>query len=135
MKSWMVKHVSNKGFTLIEMMLILMVLSMLIIIVPVVRPQKTIQLQYEMQTMKQILMETQMTAWISHTNQQVKIHTSSISYLGKTHQLANGIQCEPAIVKYYDNGNIAQAKTIRCSCDGASRRIILELGSGSIYVR
>lgn len=131
----MVKLVSNKGFTLIEMLLILMVLSMLIVLFPVVHPQKAIQLQYEMQTMKQLLLETQMHAWMHHTEEQVSIHASSISYLGKTYQLANGIQCDPAIVKYYDNGNIAQAKTIRCSCDGANRRLILELGSGSIYVK
>lgn len=95
----------------------------------------SIQLQYEMYTMKQILLRTQMHALVHHQNEQVSIRTNSIVYLNTTYRLTKGIQCEPAVVKYYANGNIAQAKTIRCSCEGDSSRLILELGSGSIYVK
>lgn len=131
----MVKLVSDKGFTLIEMLLILMALSLMLVLFPIMKPQMAIQLQYEMYTMKQILLQTQMQALIHHQNEQVSIRTNSIVYLNTTYQLTKGIQCDPTVVTYYANGNIAQAKTIRCSCEGERRRLILELGSGSIYVK
>lgn len=131
----MVKHVSNKGFTLLEMLIVLFVISMLVVIFPFVKPQKHIQLGYEMQNIKQLLLQTQISALQEHCEKQVKITSDTVYYDGHRYALVEGMHCDPASIYYHANGNVNQAKTIRCSCFGESKKLVIELGSGAVYVR
>ena len=134
-KSSMAKHPFDKGFTLIEMLVVLFVISMLLVLFPVIKPQKMIQLQYEANAIKEILLTTQTYARITHQKQQVQVTNHQIQYLHHQYQLPNGIYCTPRTIDYAANGNINQAGTILCKCDGATKQIIYELGSGAVYVK
>ena len=135
LKSSMAKQASDKGFTLVEMMIVLFVISMLILIFPITKPQKIVQLQYEANAIKEILIQTQVMAMNNHQDKQVVVSSNAIRYLDKTYQLPGGISCTPKTIRYTDSGSIVQAGTIRCSCDGATKQIVYELGSGAVYVR
>ena len=45
------------------------------------------------------------------------------------------MDCAPTTLYYDANGNVSQAKTIRCNCQGKQKSLVIELGSGAIYVR
>lgn len=118
-----------------EMLVVLFVISMLIVIFPFIRPQKQIQLGYEIQTIKQLLLQTQVSAMNEHCEKVVRISSHVINYDQKRYVFVDGMSCEPATIRYYANGNVNQAKTIRCSCQGKQKSLVVELGSGAIYVR
>ena len=63
-----------------EMLVVLFVISMLVVIFPLIKPQKQIQLGYEMQTIKQLLLQTQVSAVNEHREKMVKISSNSILY-------------------------------------------------------
>lgn len=118
-----------------EMLVVLFVISMLVVIFPFIKPQKQIQLGYEMQTIKQLLLQTQVSAMQEHVEKTVKISSGSILYDHKRYTFVDGMNCDPATLRYYANGNVNQAKTIRCRCQGKQKSLVVELGSGAVYVR
>lgn len=110
-----------------EMLVVLFVISMLVVIFPLIKPQKQIQLGYEMQT--------QVSAVNEHREKMVKISSNSMLYDHKRYTFMDGMDCAPTTLYYYANGNVSQAKTIRCNCQGKQKSLVIELGSGAIYVR
>ena len=112
-----------------EMLVVLFVISMLVVIFPL------IQLGYEMQTIKQLLLQTQVSAVNEHREKMVKISSNSMLYDHKRYTFMDGMDCAPTTLYYYANGNVSQAKTIRCNCQGKQKSLVIELGSGAIYVR
>ncbi len=118
-----------------EMLVVLFVISMLVVIFPLIKPQKQIQLGYEMQTIKQLLLQTQISAVNEHREKMVKISSNSMLYDHKRYTFVDGMDCAPTTLYYYANGNVSQAKTIRCNCQGKQKSLVIELGSGAIYVR
>lgn len=135
MKSAMVKQVSNKGFTLIEMLLVLFVISMLVLLFPFVKPQKRIQFSYELSIMKTMLQMTQVQAMQKHSAQSAILSSSMIEAVGERYFFSSGMRCTSAKVTFGASGKATHAQTITCSCQGTQKQLVIEVGGNCIYVR
>ena len=73
LKSMMDKLQSNDGFTMIEMLFVLMILSICILITPVISKQQKALLHFDMGRIREICMNAQAEAIKSHQKISIKI--------------------------------------------------------------
>lgn len=129
------KQVYNNGFTLIEVLLVLFVISMLMLIFPMLLPQKSVQFSYELHTLKAMIQMTQLLALEEHRSQSIVISSSYAENEIEFTSFVSGMSCTPTVVSFAANGKVTHAQTIRCYLFGKEKQIVIELGSGCMYVR
>lgn len=125
---------SDKGFTLMEMLFVLFTISMLALLFPFVKVSKQIQFQYDVYTVKSWIQQTQLDAMRDHQRKLIVI-SNRLETPDKTLFFPSGMKCNTARVGFYENGMVEHAQTITCSCEGKQKQIVIELGSGCMYVR
>lgn len=130
----MVKHMQNKGFTLIEMLLVVSVLSMLILLFPFTQ-HDSIYLHTQLNEIKERLLYAQSMALKTKKKVEVTIHGSSIQVSGSNFHLRKGMSCQGNNFYYNDKGNVSNAQTITCSIKDKTGSIVIQLGSGQLDIR
>lgn len=126
---------SNKGFTLIESLLVLSVLTILLLAYPVIKPTNTTILHYQMQMLYQRLQKLQFEAMTQKKEKHVDFQGNHYT-LGQVEYLwSNGISCSDTSFHFTPMGSVSHATTIHCTLKDARNSILIELGTGRMYVR
>lgn len=125
---------SSKGFTLIEVLLVLSVIAVLGVCLPFLKVQSSLQLSYEMKIIYHKLLYAQ-------AQSIAKKKTISVDFQGDSYHINNDLEtfsssmhCSSIRFHFTPLGTISKAGTITCSLQGYQKKIILQLGSGRIYV-
>lgn len=130
----MAKHMQNKGYTLSQMIFILMIISILLIASPLLFKTRAI-LNYESERMKDILIYYQGQAIYKKKKIVVMIKNNRISTNEKEYTLAKGVSCGQHEISFNLRGNVNQAKTINCTYQNDMKEIVVNLGSGNVYIK
>lgn len=128
----MVKLAQTKGFTLIEMLLVLGMLSMIVMLIPLafIHQSKTLFMQVE--TLRYQLQSYQIEAIMNKKVMQI-IFEGKTMYVNDTPQ-AMEIRCSGSL-SFNEQGNVNQAMSIACFDDRFQNELIIQLGSGRMYVK
>lgn len=129
------KLVSNKGYTLIEVLLVVSVLMICILVFPVVKQTMGIPLQYQMQQLQLKLVWAQRTAIREKKTVYIKIQGQIVEIDTTSTKLASSITCETSHLHFTPLGNVSQAMRIHCSSNGKRKQIVVQLGTGRMYVK
>lgn len=124
----------SKGFTIVEMLLVLSVISITMLIIPSYQFYGSMQGKYDMLRMKNKLETIQLQAISTKEKigveirdnylyaQQEKTLISSHCYVSDDHITFNGL------------GNVNQANTLQMKCFNKTYKLVILLGSGRMYV-
>lgn len=131
----MVRQVSDKGFTLIETLLVLSVLSICLLVFPIVKRNASITFHYQVEEIRLKLIEAQRTAikekrdvFVDFLGNVIKIDHVPVS-LGKD------IFCNASMLHFTPIGNVSNAMSITCSHKQQKKQIVVQLGTGRMYVK
>lgn len=125
---------SNKGFTLLEMTLVLCCISICILLAPSLLHRNS-GLVFECERIKDILIQSQ---WYAQNNKEevvVSVNNDRIQTTLKDYTLFGGVTCTPIDFIFNEKGNVNMANTITCFQTEKSRSIVVTLGKASIYVK
>lgn len=129
------KHLRTKGFTLVEMLIVLSVLAMLLAIVPFVRPVSNGALHYQMTILHQTLVEAQTLAMNSKQKVSINVKGSYMEVGDTRFAFQKGVTCNATSLHFTAQGNVNKAQTIVCTSKKQSRSLVILLGSGRMYVK
>ncbi|OCN05019.1 hypothetical protein A4S06_09625 [Erysipelotrichaceae bacterium MTC7] len=128
------KRVSKQGFTLVELLMVLCVVSVCMLILTQ-SPKTLTSLPMEIDKLKSVLLKAQREALLSKQVQHVQIEETFIVTADKRYQLPNGVNCGYHDIFFNERGNVNQARTITCSYKQDVKQLIVHLGSGNIYAK
>lgn len=124
----------NNGFTLIEMLIVLLIISICVLVFPVVQQRKQLMFRYQMLTFKQHLLQAQTKAM--ETRKIVNVDIQANGYqIDDVYYAWDNMSCQRTSLQYYPQGSVSQAKTIHCSCERNDLQLVIQLGSGQMDVR
>lgn len=126
---------SAKGFTLVEMLLVLGMIAMLAVCTPLLRPQSSLLLRYQMEELRYQFMQAQQLAMTKKVSIFVNFHGNEVSINQRSYPLRKQVTCQAASFHYTPMGTISQAQTITCTYGGMQRKLVVQLGSGRMYVQ
>ena len=126
---------STKGFTLIEMLLVLSIVCMLGALFPFVRPVSAIDLDYQCLEITQRLLAVQQCAMREKRDIFVDFLGNELLLDDKIIPLKPAVSCNGKQLHFTPTGTVSQAMTITCHDTLHSRRIIVQLGSGRLHVQ
>ena len=131
----MVKHMLNKkGFTLIEMLMVLFIISIITLLVPPKQMYTKYLLRQKIEYVKTMLLDCQSKAMIEHKQKNINITTNSIECEDQIVSL-EPFMCEGISFHYTPTGTISNAQTLHFISSKQSYDIVLQLGSGCADVR
>lgn len=126
LKSLMVKQLSNKGYTLVEMIFVLIIIitmtNFTIINIPDVSGLKFTYL-------KTMIQKAHLDSIVNHNKNIIEIYDSNLFINNKEYDL-HPLICKDQYFYFNTSGNISNALTINCSSNYKSYEIRLQLGSG-----
>lgn len=125
------RHRHDDGFTLIEMIIVLMLLCFGIALFPLTQV-KHHTLPMRMEQLKQQLLIKQELAMRQGTT--IEILFSGTSMVVDHHQIKLHMSCQGSL-RFHENGNVDRARTITCSTDSETGELVVQLGSGRMYVK
>lgn len=129
------RHMSIKGFTLVEMLIVLSVMCLCMIIFPIVQHHAQISFRYQMLTLKQILLQAQINAIQSHRDISVVFNQDGYQIDGSYTAWNKEMRCDAAQIDYLAQGSTTKAQTIHCYQNQNRHDLVIQLGSGQIDVR
>ncbi|MCI9292794.1 MAG: prepilin-type N-terminal cleavage/methylation domain-containing protein [Erysipelotrichaceae bacterium] len=121
----------NNGFTLIEMLVVLLMMCILLLWLPKLAKHPH-AMHYHMEALRYRLIEIQEQAQTEKKVHKVTFHSTSMR--NNDRQMHLPIQCNGTIV-FHENGNVDQAKTITCTYQGVRGELVILLGNGRMYVK
>lgn len=124
----------NKGYTLSQMIFVLLIISVLLIASPKLFRTKAI-LNYESERIKDILIYYQGQAIYQKEKVTIMIKENTIFSNDKEYTLAKGVNCGNHEVQFNLRGNVNQARTITCAYQSDTKDIVIHLGSGNVYIK
>lgn len=131
----MVKQVSNKGFTLLEILLVLSVLTICILVFSFVKPNVSIVFRYQIQDIQMKLLTAQQTAINEKRKIFVDFLGNTIRIDNKIIKLPNNTHCDIANLHFTSLGNVSGANTITCKQGKSIKQLVIQVGTGRMYVK
>lgn len=126
--------VNNRGFTMIETMIVLLILTILILIIPTTMTKRG-SLQFACKKIKDIIIHEKALALFEKQEHHILIKNQTI-YLNKDQiSIENQVYCEEYELYFNARGNVDKAGTIQCFYQNKTKEIIINLGSGNVYVK
>ncbi len=116
---------------MIEMLLVLMMLSFLLLLLPILHQRKQ-SLSLQMALLKEHLLIVQANAMRDGKTIKAYFDGKSLRYDDTAYDL--DMYCNGYIL-FHPNGNVDHAKTLICHSNGKSGELIIQLGSGRMYVK
>ena len=129
MKSAMDRPPCDSGFTLVEMLLVLLLLSVLLLVTPLLKRQQRILLRMDVQQIREICTKAQAQAIREHKSIPIKIQGS------KVYSLQSSTSCSSMSFHYTAQGTISKAFTLNCRSASSTVQLVAQLGSGRMDVR
>ncbi|NCC54966.1 MAG: hypothetical protein EOM11_05715 [Erysipelotrichia bacterium] len=130
-------HKANKtsnAFTLLEMCLLLCVISVLLLLSPSLFKTKAI-LYFDTQRIAYLIKQAQAFAILERREVDVEVVNKGIYVDQHFYNFAKEVVCDPYIFYFNAKGNINMANTITCYYHHWQTQIVMNLGSGHIYVK
>lgn len=124
----------SKGFTLIEMVIVLLIISSLFVLTPSITSTATI-LHFEMNRMLDILKQVQWAAIQERKIIDVNIFKNKLIASEKVYDFDSRMTCDASPFHFNARGNVSQAQTITCYVNQKSKQLVIHLGSGNVYLR
>lgn len=124
----------NKAYTMIEMMLVITLLSIFLLILPPIFKNKA-SLTFTCEKIKSILLNEKVLAITQKEERNISITQSYIQTDNEQFQLGNGVYCDRYTLSFNARGNVNMGGTIHCFSGNLERKIVINLGSGNIYVK
>lgn len=129
----MEKHMSNhNGFTLLETLIVLSIISMMMIISPLQNSFQTIQIQQDIMVLYEFLLRAQNDAILYHRHNEVILNQHRAYSLYETIDFQQ-LNMMYQSFHFNEKGHISKACTIRFV--NSERQIVAQLGSGSLDLR
>ncbi|MFV0382174.1 MAG: hypothetical protein ACK5KR_08160 [Breznakia sp.] len=125
---------ANRGYTLIESIIILFVIGCLLSITPVLKKTSGI-LFYETEKLSLLLTFTQSYAINKKEKTSLRIQGNAIDYLHKKTFLHEDVNCGNHEITFNERGNVLMATTITCNYYDTHKEIVITLGSGTHNVQ
>lgn len=122
---------NSKGFTLIETMIVVSFIATLIMIIPSCNILEKMNALEAMEQIHQFLLRQQQYAIFHKKFIEIKFDNNSISSNNETMNLLNA-EISGKNFSFTPKGTVTKAQTIICFCGKEQRKIIVELGSGTI---
>lgn len=130
----MVKRMCNRGFTLIESIVTLCLISFLFLLTSMKLPQSD-NLDVEVNIIKELLLQTQLDAILTHQEKRFQFQTQALCIESACHTYTASITSDTFSMRYYEDGTISQAKKICFYKANQQRCLYMQLGSGHIDIR
>ncbi|MEG0092493.1 MAG: type II secretion system protein [Erysipelotrichaceae bacterium] len=130
----MVKQVFNKGFTMIEMIIVLSIISIMLLLVPKLFIYE-IPLSYQMQYLKEQLLSIQMKALLQKQRINIEIQSNGIYVHSRFQPFQGNMICEPTTLSFNQFGNVNHAQSIMCYLHQNQIKLVIQLGSGRMNVQ
>lgn len=127
----MAKHKRNNGFTLIESLLVLLIVSLVTTIFYATAQTPLYLFMKQLQTQ---LVTSQQIAYVTKNTQVVDILEQGIVLNDQIMEYPFSVSCEPIHFHFNASGNISKAGTIVCHNKTQTKKIILQLGSGRMRI-
>lgn len=129
----MVKQRYNKGFTMIETVIVLVIIGILVLITPNFLINN-VPLSYQMHYLKEKILMAQISALKEKQHSEVIIENNYFMINGKQENY-QGMVCEDSTITFNAFGNVNHAQTITCFQDDQEQSLVIQLGSGRIDIR
>lgn len=129
---------NRKGFTLIEMLLVISIMCTLTLLNMSIHNPKVSQ-QDTVQQISDFIYQAKINAMVNKDKTTIVLSGNKLSYssssTNQTVYLKNGIVKKKYTFSYNSKGNIYKATTINFYIDGSLIEFVFQVGSGSFYVR
>ena len=127
-------RVNRKGFTLIQTLFVFVIIGSIAVLIPSQVNSKVL-LRFECEKLKDYLLQAQIEAIENKEQVVVNIEGSSIMINERTISLSNSTMCTTHEISFNERGNVNMAQTILCKSADSQKEIVINLGSGNIYVK
>lgn len=124
----------NKGFTLIEMTFVLLIISIMMTFTSSLVKNKAL-LTFECERIVDDIHLGKANAIVKKKNIMIHIEPTSITVDNQTRKFTKGVICEDFDFYFNEKGNINHGASITCTLSDVSKEIVFNLGSGYVYVR
>lgn len=131
MKYTMDKHRRTDGFTLVEMLLVLALFACLLTLLPFLSLNQH-TMHVKMESLREQLLIVQGEAMRDLKSIRVDFHHTMMRY--ENHDTDIQMHCNGFVI-FHPNGNVDHAKTLRCSYHNEVGELVIQLGSGRMYVK
>ncbi len=121
----------SNGFTLIEMLLVLLIVS---VVSFGVYAKPVSPLYLFMRHLQSACILAQEKAFANKEVQNVYFASDRIYLNEQSIDIPSSITCTPFSFHYNEKGNISKAHTITCSNDNKSMKLVFQLGSGRVRI-
>ena len=125
------KHSYSDGFTLIEMLVVLFVIVLCMMLFPLMHIRRQ-GMGIKMASLYEHLLYAQTMAMRHGKEIQVTLNNDELHYADQIFKLEMRCQGE---VLFHPNGNVDRARTITCHSAAHQVYLVIQLGSGRMYVR
>ena len=129
------KQLYNKGYTMVEILLVLTILSILLMLFPFVPHLQRSYLQIDMQRIKEICLLYQTKAIKQHIRQTIQIKGNYIIANGDKYNLHSSTSCDYTMFHFTPQGTISQGFHMDCENRFSKHTLVAQIGSGSFDVR
>ena len=127
-------RVNKKGFTLIQTLIVFVIIGSISVLIPTNVSSK-ILLKFECEKLKEYLLQAQIEAIENKQKVIVNIDKNIISVNQDVKKLSGNTSCDAHEVGFNERGNVTMAKTIVCKSYNNQKMVVINLGSGNIYVK
>lgn len=123
-----------KGFTLLEMILVISIISVFMLLMPTMFKGYSF-LKWDVLKIKETITEAKIRAVTTKEKQHIEINNHHLSYNGKTYFFAKGVVCDSCDIDFNQAGNVDMGRTITCTYLDEIKKIVVTLGNSSVYVK
>ncbi|MDQ0362956.1 hypothetical protein [Breznakia pachnodae] len=127
-------RVNREGFTLIQTLFVFVIIGSIAVLIPSQVNSKVL-LRFECEKLKDYLLQAQIEAIENKEQVVVNIEGSSIMINERTISLSNSTMCTTHEISFNERGNVNMAQTILCKSADSQKEVVINLGSGNIYVK
>ena len=120
------------GFTIVEMMLVLLMVSVLALFTASVKP---VPLVVFMKTLESSILEQQVKAYAMNEERHLEITGTSLMTADGETSFPPDIVCSPFSWHYTGNGTISQGGTVNCTNGEEDRSLVFRIGAGRVTIR
>lgn len=129
------KRVSNKGFTLLEMLLVLSVLAMCLLVFPLIKVPVGVAFRYQIQEIQMKLLAAQQTAICEKRDVFVDFLGNVVQIDKLVIKLPKNTHCDIRKLHFTPVGNVSGANTITCTRGKAKKQLVIQVGTGRMHVK
>lgn len=125
---------NRAGYTLMQTLLLLIIVSIVLLLLPMHR-MGSYTSKYEIQKLRDVLLNEQKEAVSLKERKEVSIEDDKILIGNREIDRLQNLRCGKHFISFNERGNVNQARTITCSDGVKQEQLIINLGSGNMYVK